>query len=326
MKKQFSKGVIALALVMLSWTGLLAQPIDMSTSPINFGYGCFTPYIRSTVAHSNVLQFGYHTGCIGPPADQDRIVMDMTYARIGVGVTAPTYQLQLSSNSAAKPGSNTWTVVSDKRLKENVKGFSDGLAAVRGINPVTFHYNANSGYDTKPEYVGVLAQDLQQVAPYMVQQTQITDETGKANDYLAVDFGAMDFVLVNAVKELDAELQLQKAENEALRTALAEMRAEIAALKASQGQPTSAIVPSIHVAPNPVGNQATIRCTLPAGHQIADIQIIALDGKLLGTMHIDLNRQDAWTLDTQPMPSGTYILKLVTDGKVVATTRLVAQH
>ena len=156
-------------------------------------------------------------------------------------------------------------MVSDKRLKENVKGFSDGLAAVRGIKPVTFHYNASSGYDTKPEYVGVLAQELQQVAPYMVQQTQITDQTGKTNDYLAVDFGAMDFVLVNAVKELDAELQVQKADNEMMRNALAEMRAEIAALKSGQSQLSSVAAPSITFSPNPADHQANVRCTLPAG-------------------------------------------------------------
>ncbi len=326
MKNHFSKGIFAIALFVLTWAGLSAQPINMGSSPINFGAGCNTPYIRSTVASSLKLQFGYHQGCIGPVYDQDQIYMDLNNARIGVGVAVPAYQIQLSANSAGKPGSSTWTVVSDKRLKQEVKGFSDGLAAVRGIKPVTFHYNATSGYDSKPEYVGVLAQDLQQVAPYMVKETQITDNAGKTSDYLAVDFGAMDFVLVNAVKELDGELQAQKAENEVLRSALDDIRAEIAALKSSQGQTSVIVVPSITIAPNPVGAEASIRCTLPASAKAAQVQVIGLDGRDYGSLRVDPNLQTPLILHTETMPAGTYILKLVADGKVVATTRLIAQH
>ena len=44
----------------------------------------------------------------------------MTSGNIGIGTTTPSYQLQLSTDSAAKPSSSTWTVVSDLRLKENI--------------------------------------------------------------------------------------------------------------------------------------------------------------------------------------------------------------
>ena len=44
-----------------------------------------------------------------------------TYGNLGIGVTSPNYQLELSLDSAAKPSTNTWTISSDSRLKTNVK-------------------------------------------------------------------------------------------------------------------------------------------------------------------------------------------------------------
>src|SRR5690606_10294975 len=35
---------------------------------------------------------------------------------VGIGTQIPAYRLQVSTNSAAKPTSNTWTVASDARL------------------------------------------------------------------------------------------------------------------------------------------------------------------------------------------------------------------
>lgn len=315
-----------MALLLLSLTGVFAQPINMGSNPLGFGTGCYTPYIRSTTANSMLLQFGFYQSCIGPTYRQDQIYMDMNYGRLGIGVAAPGYQIELSQNSAAKPGSGTWTVLSDKRLKSDVKGFSDGLAAVRGIKPVTFHYNASSGYDTKPEYVGVLAQDLQAIAPYMVKESKITDAEGKVQDYLAVDFGAMDFVLVNAVKELDAALQVQQSENEILRAAIADLRAEVNALKSGSTASFLAVEPSITVAPNPTSAEAKLTITLPKGTQAASLQVIGLDGTVYSTCHVDPFLMTPMILVTQDMPASTYLLKLIADGKPVATTHLVVSH
>ena len=74
------------------------------------------------------------------------------------------------------------------------------------INPVKYRYNEKAGTDTKREYVGVIAQELKEVAPYMVGTFEM-DST----EYFDVDNSAMTYMLINAVKEL-------KAENEELRT------------------------------------------------------------------------------------------------------------
>jgi hypothetical protein len=122
----------------------------------------------------------------------------------------PAYKLTLNVNSAAKPTSSAWTVASDKRLKTDVQSFSDGLNVLMQINPVWFSYTGEAGMPTNERGVGTLAQELQTVAPYMVNEWVYvegsTDENSKTTGgvektYLGVDYGAMDFVLINAIKE-----------------------------------------------------------------------------------------------------------------------------
>ncbi len=123
----------------------------------------------------------------------------------------PAYKLTLNTNSAAKPTSSAWTVASDKRLKTGVSQFSDGLNVLMQINPVWFKYTGEAGMPTDEKGVGTLAQELQEIAPYMVHEWEYqegsTTETegrgslGEVKKYLGVDYGAMDFILINAIKE-----------------------------------------------------------------------------------------------------------------------------
>ena len=121
---------------------------------------------------------------------------------IGIGI-APSYKLHVSINSAAKPTSSAWTVPSDKRLKTNIKNYEGGLDDILKINPVWFTYTGEAGMP-KDTGVGIIAQDLQKIAPYMVSEWTYENEETKAK-YLGVDNGAMTYMLINAVKELKAE-------------------------------------------------------------------------------------------------------------------------
>jgi len=47
--------------------------------------------------------------------------IDQNNDRIGLNINNPSYQLHLSSSTVAKPGTSTWTVSSDIRLKENIE-------------------------------------------------------------------------------------------------------------------------------------------------------------------------------------------------------------
>ncbi|MBC7937717.1 MAG: tail fiber domain-containing protein [Rhizobacter sp.] len=114
-----------------------------------------------------------------------------------------------TGGTASKPGGGSWSATSDARLKQNVQRYEDGLQQLQKINPVYFNYNQQSGYDTSKQFIGVLAQELKEVAPYMV-GTFKKDNT----EYLNVDNTAMTYMLINAVKEQQQQIALLKKENE----------------------------------------------------------------------------------------------------------------
>jgi hypothetical protein len=90
---------------------------------------------------------------------------------------------------------------SDARLKNNIEPFTDGLNVIEQINPVQFQYNADAPFATTDKQVGIVAQELEKVAPYMVHQTV----EGNVKDMRWVDNQAYVFLLINAVKQLTAK-------------------------------------------------------------------------------------------------------------------------
>ena len=68
------------------------------------------------------------------------------------------------------------------------------------IHPVWFTYTGEAGLP-KETGVGVLAQEIKEIAPYMVNTWQYQSPEGDKKSYLGVDNGAMTYMLINAVKE-----------------------------------------------------------------------------------------------------------------------------
>lgn len=116
---------------------------------------------------------------------------------IGIGgVSSPTYLLQLSTDSAAKPGTSTWQIASDKRLKDIHAPFTRGLSALEKINPIYFNYKKGNPLNlpSEKEYVGIKAQDALVAVPEAVSQ----DDDG----YYHVTNDSIIWTMFNAIKEL----------------------------------------------------------------------------------------------------------------------------
>lgn len=124
-----------------------------------------------------------------------------------------------ASNSISTDGeinSPTYNTTSDARFKKNVKSIDGALAKTQQLNGYTYNWNKlaekQKGITTKEQQVGVLAQELEAVFPQLVK----TDEEG----YKSVNYAAMTAVLIEAVKELSAQVGTLQNEN-------AEMKAEL---------------------------------------------------------------------------------------------------
>ena len=93
--------------------------------------------------------------------------------------------------------SGTVTANSDAKLKKNVATVSNALDKVNLLRGVEFDYIANDKHS-----IGVIAQEVESVLPDLVEG----DETK------SVAYGNLTAVLIEAVKELTAEVNTLKAE------------------------------------------------------------------------------------------------------------------
>jgi hypothetical protein len=92
---------------------------------------------------------------------------------VGIGTTSLSYQLQLSTDSAGKPSTNTWTVVSDARIKEHIEPADLDLCynAVKNIPLKRFKWRDEVYSEEQVadrHKLGWIAQDVEAVYPKAV--------------------------------------------------------------------------------------------------------------------------------------------------------------
>jgi len=124
--------------------------------------------------------------------------------RVGVGVTNPSngfFEVNGSVSGTSIYASANIVAYSDARSKTNVETIEGALDKVNAIRGVT--YNKVEDPDGI-RYMGVIAQELQPVIPEVVAE----GEEGN----LAVAYGNITGVLIEAVKELTAEVESLKQE------------------------------------------------------------------------------------------------------------------
>ena len=94
------------------------------------------------------------------------------------------------------------TISSDRRLKENIQVVPNALDKVEALNGVTFDWKR----DGTPS-AGVIAQEVQEVLPEAVKE--VTPVKG-GDSHLSVNYHALTSILIEAIKELKAEVEQLK--------------------------------------------------------------------------------------------------------------------
>lgn len=146
------------------------------------------------------------------------ITGDFATNQVGINTFIPSQTLSVNG-SAGKTDGPDWSVFSDERVKKNVKAFNDGLNVVMQLRPVRFQYKENSGVtDTDNEFIGFVAQDVEKVAPYMVNLYDDSNGPSGYSDKRVLNTSALNQILVNALQEQqqkieDLESRLQRIEN-----------------------------------------------------------------------------------------------------------------
>lgn len=273
------------------------------------------------------------------------LVIDGTFTGtlVGIGLSSPAYQLHLSANSAAKPLSSAWTVTSDARLKKDVSNFNDGLALVQKIHPVWFNYTGEAGMPTNERGIGTLAQELQHFAPYMVKEWTYTGKDGEKKNYLAVDYGAMDFVLVNAIKEQQAQIESKNSQLEMQQQEINTMKSRVAAIETALSQCCNAFEGNAigtksetrmasaaaekatleQNVPNPFTERTLIKYFIPQQSVYASLRIYKMDGTEVLNIKIDNKGFGQSEISGGTLAAGIYTYILLVDGKVADSRQMI---
>ena len=85
------------------------------------------------------------------------------------------------------------------------------------IRPVKYNYNGKLDMPTDKEFIGVIAQDIEKIAPYTIGKLK------EGEDYLSYNGSAMTYVLINSVQEQQEIIDAQKEEIENLKAQLSEI-------------------------------------------------------------------------------------------------------
>jgi len=130
-------------------------------------------------------------------------------------------------NGSALTATGSVGSYSDVRLKNNITAFTDGLNVIRKINPVLFYYNADAPFKTDRQQVGVIAQELEKIAPYMIEKNTANGYT----DLRTVNNQAYTFLLINAIKEQQSQIESQQNKINKQESDLEKLRAQVSELK-----------------------------------------------------------------------------------------------
>ena len=177
--------------------------LSLSTVSIIYSYDGFTwittsttgitPYFTSILwnpelnmivasSYSGTASFRIYTSEIFTPNSKSCILsnntdftINNTNGRVGIGMSSPSYQLQLSTDSASKASTSTWTVSSDSRLKENIQDADLDICYNNVKNLRLTRYKWKDDVYTEEEVpdrskLGWIAQEVETVFPKSVQK------------------------------------------------------------------------------------------------------------------------------------------------------------
>jgi hypothetical protein len=143
----------------------------------------------------------------------------------------PNGDFQIFGSVATKVGGGSWVAPSDPRLKTEVADYKRGLDAVLALNPIQFRYSGKGGIrDTETVFYGLDADKTFPAVPEIVGRTMVVLEPAEQGEreiglhgaeivpyeepdteVLTIDPSALVYVLINAVKELEARLAAAEA-------------------------------------------------------------------------------------------------------------------
>ena len=189
----------------------IPKPSTFSTSNISLRYHLLNPILDPTGAqwtYSSNNTNVYHMGSVG------------------IGTTTPEYSLDVRGNiftstgGYTQTGLTTWSITSDRRIKENIvkASYDKCLENVKNIELYNFNFKNNYVNTNDRRQLGFIAQEVQQVYPKAVEVSKmILNLEEKIDDLLTLNTTQIDYTLYGAVKGLIHKMENIKTKMEQIK-------------------------------------------------------------------------------------------------------------
>ncbi len=402
--------------VVIGWSGSQAlddpHPNASKISLVaekNVGIGTYSPHEALSVTSrsstdqitddNRVIIWNNPTGPIADPSIDLMVEEKVVIGRNSLLDPSETYTtrpqdllLHVNGRAIKSDGTDTWVIASDERYKKDIAPFRDGLDKIRMINPIWFKYNGEFGFESFDKQVGILAQEMQRILPYTINEdtlsrtiitkhekryevdavdtvvVQVKDATKREGighfgtkdsivlrpvkrmmtepaesrlesaAILTYNSNALKYVLVNAIKEIDAAITAQKKEASAaidilqqtidsLHFVAKKLEQRVARLESQQQMPLDEAIDVLleQNTPNPFAGNSTITYFIPEKVQGNAEIVVATSNQSSVIKRFDCIKgiPSQVVISAQDMTIGIYVYSVLANGKVLASKKMI---
>jgi hypothetical protein len=143
-----------------------------------------------------------------------------------------TASLEIYSNGNIRNTNNSYTAISDIKLKENVVDAALQWGDIKALRVVNYSFKPETGHETFKQ-LGLIAQEVEQVCPGLVSETPDRDDDG--NDLgtvtKSVNYSVLYMKAVKALQEAMERIEALEAQNASQAATIASFEARLTALE-----------------------------------------------------------------------------------------------
>ncbi len=255
-------------------------------------------------------------------------------------------KLYVNGQIATSSGVATNYIVSDERMKKNIKTLTKGLDIIRQANFVEYEYKDMSGVKRGQKFYGVLAQEMKEILPSTVVKVQkrLKPTDRDKTDMLMFNPNDLFYSGLNAIKELDQEnqdlkervIKLEKdvAKNKDLEQRVNDLEQLLEQFVNGTTSPQSIPVSDESNTnkallkqniPNPLYQSTSIGYYLPKNTINAYILIQDLNGRAITQYNLQNIGAGKITFDAKQygLSKGTYVYSLIINEQIVDTKKMI---
>jgi Chaperone of endosialidase/Secretion system C-terminal sorting domain len=280
-----------------------------------------TNYGAYTIVNGNQSSAGFNYGAFY------NVQGNTAVGSVNYGVYATATGLNpIAGYFNGKVFATSFTTISDKSLKKDIKSESSILEKIQQLNPVTYNFVEEDKemklHLPKPIQHGFVAQELEKVFPEFVEevlQPIFNDkniQTG-TKSLKSVNYIGMISVLTQGLKEMSNEMQILKDKIAVLENKGVLGNGVIDEKNIENGYSLSQNVP------NPFNSSTVINYVLPENSSNASILIFNLNGETIKEYKIIQSKGNI-TIESGTLSKGMYLYSLVLNGKEIATKKMIA--